>query len=117
MQKETLITISQVDRTVVTEGPAPNITKDTMSPPTEVGQTVRTDSRQIRRSDAGGPGMARKMTVEATAPEPEQGGSAAIQTGWQTNRRASFEAVGLLVGILIVLLVVSLVIGVTPPGG
>ena len=57
------------------------------------------------------------MTVEATLPAREQAGSAAIETGWQTNRRDSFEAVGLLLGILVILLVVTLVIGLAPPNG
>lgn len=57
------------------------------------------------------------MTVEATLPGQEQAGSAAIETGQQTNQRDSFEAVGLLLGILVILLVVTLVVGIAPPGG
>ena len=56
------------------------------------------------------------MTVEATLPGRDQADGAAIETGRQTNRRDSFEAIGLLLGILVILFLVTLAVGVTPPG-
>lgn len=52
----------QVDRTVVTEGPATVGTNDT-TPPPPARETVRTDSRQITRSGPGAPEVARRVIV------------------------------------------------------
>jgi hypothetical protein len=57
------MTINQVDRTVVTEGPAVVTTNDTTPPPPPVSETVRTDSRHITRSGPGGPEMTRRIIV------------------------------------------------------
>ena len=57
------MTIDQVDRTVVTEAPAPVTTNDTTPPPAPVGQTVRTDSRQTTRSGPENPELIRRVIV------------------------------------------------------
>ncbi len=62
-QEETIMTSDQVDRTVVTEGPAAVTTNDTTPSPDPVRQTVRTDSRHTTRSGPGGPELARRIIV------------------------------------------------------
>lgn len=56
------MTIDEVDRTVVTEGPAAVETNDTTTPP-PANQTVRTDSRHITRSGPGAPEVTRRVIV------------------------------------------------------
>lgn len=55
--------IDEIDRTVVTEGPAAVTTNDTMPPPAPARQTVRTDSRHVTRSGPGGTEMTRRVIV------------------------------------------------------
>ncbi len=57
------MTINQVDRTVVTEGPAVVTTNDTTPPRAPVSETVRTDSRHTTRSGPGNPEMIRRVIV------------------------------------------------------
>ncbi len=57
------MTVNQVDRTVVTEGPAAVTTNDTTPPPDPVSETVRTDSRHTTRSGPGSPEMIRRVIV------------------------------------------------------
>ncbi len=61
--EETVMTIDEVDPTVVTKTPAPVTTTDATPPAPPVGETVRTDSRQTTRSGPSGQEMTRRIIV------------------------------------------------------